>query len=217
MCGIAGSSIKEKAFELYQGNLDRGYYSSGALVIDDLEFSRVTKKEGQFTEPVEPPSVPALHVEGLYYLYHSRGPTTETIDFKEKDNHPFYCKPWYVAHNGIISNFEELKAEHFSEEYFESTTDSSIIPKIIDKFGLQRGLSLLEGTFAVWIYNIAIGKVYLARNACTLYANIKTGDFSSTKFENSVLLEEHTLYEITNYKEINILSNFASKSHYFIL
>lgn len=217
MCGIAGSSNKERAFDLYRSNLDRGYYSSGALVVDDLSLSRVTKKEGQFVEPVEPPNVPCVHVEGLYYLYHSRGPTTETISFLEKDNHPFYCNSWYAAHNGIISNFENLKTEHFSDEYFESTTDSSIIPKIIDKFGIDKGISLLEGTFAVWVYNIATNKIYLARNSCTLYANVKTGDFSSTKFENSVLLEEHTLYEINNYKEINILSNFTSKSHYFIL
>ncbi len=217
MCGIAGSSNKQKAFELYQSNLDRGYYSSGALVINDLSLSSVSKKEGQFVKPVEPPDPPQIHVEGLYYLYHSRGPTTETVSFLEKDNHPFYCNSWYVAHNGIISNFEQLKQEHFSDEYFESTTDSSIIPKLINKYGLEKGINFLEGTFAVWIFNITTNKTYIARNSCTLYANTETGDFSSTKFKDSVLLDEHTLYEIKDYKEINILSNFTSKSHYFIL
>lgn len=217
MCGIAGSSNKQRAFELYRTNLDRGYYSSGALVIDDLSFFNSIKTEGQFTESVDEPSVPAIHVEAFYYLYHSRGPTTETDGFKEKDNHPFYCDPWYVAHNGIISNFEKLKLEHFSDVYFESTTDSSIIPKLFAKFGIEKGLGLLEGTFAVWAFNKADQKLYLARNSCTLYANVKIGDFSSTPFEGSELLDENTLYEVVDYRKINAISSFASNSPYFIL
>ena len=43
-----------------------------------------------------------------YNLYHSRGPTVETKKFKEEDNHPFQSENWIVAHNGIISNFNEL-------------------------------------------------------------------------------------------------------------
>jgi glucosamine--fructose-6-phosphate aminotransferase (isomerizing) len=215
MCGIAGSSNKEKAFSLYQSNLDRGYYSSGSLVIDELRFCESKKVLGQFK--IIPIAGNPSSTSNLYYLYHSRGPTTETLAFEEKDNHPFLYRDWVVAHNGIISNFEELKSEHFADEIFETSTDSSIIPRMLFKFGLKEGLSQLKGTFAVWAYNTITGDVYIARNSCTLYANLQTGDFSSTQFENSVMIKEGTVYKIVSFNKIIEETQFVSNSPYFIL
>jgi len=215
MCGIAGSSNKEKAFSLYQSNLDRGYYSSGSLMIDELNFWESKKVQGQFK------TIPVLgsssNTNNLYYLYHSRGPTTETLTFVEKDNHPFLYRDWVVAHNGIISNFEELKFKYFANEIFETDTDSSIIPRMLFKFGFKEGLSQLKGTFAIWAYNTIAREIYIARSSCTLYGDIQTGDFSSTQFENSILLKEGIVYKITNYNKIIEETQFVSDSPYFIL
>jgi len=215
MCGIAGSSNKEKAFSLYQGNLDRGYYSSGSLIIDELRFCESKKVQGQFK------TIPALgdlsNTNSLYYLYHSRGPTTETLTFEEKDNHPFLYRDWVVAHNGIISNFEELKSEHFVNEIFETNTDSSIIPRMLFKFGIKEGLSRLKGTFAIWAYNTGTRDIYIARNSCTLYANLQTGDFSSTRFDSSDMIKEGSIYKVVNYNKIIEETQFVSNSPYFIL
>ncbi len=81
MCGIAGSNNSLQAFNLYQSNLDRGFYSSGSIVLDDLNMWVCDKTLGQFTEPVKPANIPGIHTNGMYYLYHSRGPTTETKEF----------------------------------------------------------------------------------------------------------------------------------------
>ena len=53
MCGIAGAINKDKAFALYQLNLDRGYYSSGSLVLDDLGMWACEKVLGEFKTPSE--------------------------------------------------------------------------------------------------------------------------------------------------------------------
>lgn len=216
MCGIAGSNNKERAFKLYQSNLDRGYYSSGSIVLDDLGMWVCEKALGQFKEPSKTACVPGIHTEGNYYLYHSRGPTVETKEFNETNNHPFFYGDWIVAHNGIISNFEKLGKEHFSKENFEGRTDSCIIPRVLDLFGLQ-GLSKLEGTLAIWAYNIRTKNTFITRNSCTLYANVETGDFCSTMFEGSKMLDEGAIYRITKDNHLVIEAKFATKSPYFIL
>lgn len=215
MCGIAGSSSKEKAFSLYQSNLDRGYYSSGSLIINESKFCESKKVQGQFKTASALAN--SLNTNNLYYLYHSRGPTTETLAFQEKDNHPFVYRNWVVAHNGIISNFEELKSKYFASEIFETSTDSSIIPRMLFKFGLKEGLSQLKGTFAIWAYNTITGDVYIARSSCTLYANLQTGDFSSTQFDNRDMIKEGTVYKIVNFNIIIEDTQFVSDSPYFIL
>lgn len=216
MCGIAGSNNSLQAFTLYQSNLDRGFYSSGTIVLDDLNMWVCDKTLGQFTEPVKPANIPGIHTNGMYYLYHSRGPTTETKEFIKENNHPFFYGDWIVSHNGIISNFAKLCELYFPLVDPDTHTDSCIIPRILNEFGLQ-GLSKLEGTLAIWAYNIRTNNTYIARNSCTLYANLKTGDFCSTKFENSLMLDENVIYKIVNNNSIVVETKFKSNSPYFIL
>ena len=217
MCGIAGSFNKERAFELYKSNLNRGYYSSGAIITADYRHHRLFKSIGCFNEPIQWPS-PADNFPGIcYYLYHSRGPTVETKSYEEINNHPFYYNQWVVSHNGIVSNFVKLAKEHFPEEDFTGTTDSCIIPRLLYKFGIINGLSKLEGTFAVWAYNTKLDTLFISRNSSTLYANIKTGDFSSTAFEGSIMLEENSIYTLSDGKLIELPVKIESKSPYFIL
>lgn len=216
MCGIAGSNNKEQAFKLYKSNLDRGFYSSGSIVLDNAGRWACEKTLGQFTEPSEPAYISTVHTEGVYYLYHSRGPTTETKEFLCSNNHPFFFGEWTVAHNGIISNFAKLCKEHFPGLDPHIHTDSCIIPRVLNLFGLQ-GLSKLEGTIAIWAYNMRTKNTYIARNSCTLYANIETGDFCSTMFDNSILLDEGAIYKIIDNTRIVKEATFATKSPYFIL
>ena len=224
MCGSAGSINKGKAYKLYQDNLNRGFYSSGSLVLDDVGMWTCEKALGEFKYPSDPACIPAIHTEGMYYLYHSRGPTTETKSFVETDNHPFFYGSWIVAHNGIISNFEKIAKDYFANEDLTGRTDSCIIPRLLELYGIDNGPEKLEGTFAFWAYNICSKNLYLVRNSCTLYVNYNTGDFSSTEFEGSVALDEGKLYQI-NYNSdcsidngrVRIIKNYNFKSPYFIL
>lgn len=196
MCGISGSNNKETAFKLYQSNLHRGYYSSGALILDDEEHYTCKKVLGEFTKPVEADNAPGIWLNGLYYLYHSRGPTTETREFIKDNNHPFFYGKWIVSHNGIISNFSSLW-EKYGEGSINGKTDSSVIPRILNSTNnIKETLEQLEGTFALWIYNTTSREIFITRCGSTLFANLNTGDFSSTEFENSVSLDEGKIYQI---------------------
>jgi len=211
MCGIAGSNNKEKAFKLYQSNLNRGFYSSGAIAIEEKsQFWLTYKRSGQFSEPV-------CDKPALYYLYHSRGPTVETTSYDINNNHPFFYGDWIVSHNGIISNFKELCEVYFSGENFTGKTDSCIIPRLLEiKPTITSALEELKGTFAVWMYSIKQRKTYIARNASTLFANVDNGDFSSTEFEGSTSLKQGTIYDINNYNCIVPVAEFKYNSPYFV-
>lgn len=217
MCGIAGSNNSLQAYTLYKSNLDRGFYSSGSIVLDDVGMWVCEKTLGSFIEAAKPASVPGIHTNGIYYLYHSRGPTTETKRFIETNNHPFFYGDWIVSHNGIISNFAKLCEQYFPNVDPAVHTDSCIIPRVINEFGLLEGLSKLEGTLAIWAYNIRSSQLYIARNSCTLYANVNSGDFCSTAFEGSTMLDENVIYKIVNTNSIVVETKFRSKSPYFIL
>lgn len=217
MCGIAGSKFKTQAFEHYKDNLTRGYYSSGSMIIDTNNQHTIKKVLGTFNEAVECPVVPGIYTKGQYFLYHSRGPTTETKEFVPDNNHPFVFNQWIVAHNGIISNFAKLWKTYCPLESIEGKTDSCIIPRILSReFTIAEALEKLEGTFAVWMYNTDNNKLYVARSGSTLFANTKTGDFSSTEFEGSEPLGEGMVYSIANYYNIEPAGRFKHKSPYFV-
>ena len=217
MCGIAGSSNRDKAFELYKLNLDRGYYSSGALVLNTDDQFDTKKVLGTFKDPVNCENLQKLETPGEYFLYHSRGPTVETKEFEPVNNHPFFYGDWVVAHNGIISNFEQLCEEYFPGEDFTGRTDSCIIPRVLEKeVKVSKALEALKGTFAIWAYNMVYKKLYLARSASTLFANPRRGDFSSTEFEDSIPLDEGVIYAVQDYEIIVPAGKFKHKSPYFI-
>ena len=212
MCGIAGSNNKERAFTLYQSNLSRGYYSSGVVIVDNNSQWSTYKREGQFERTING------FDKAQYYLYHSRGPTTETKEFNPINNHPFFYGDWIVSHNGIISNFKALCEKYFPGDNFEGKTDSCIIPRLLSiKPIITEALEELQGTFALWMFNHNTKRCYITRNASTLFGNTYTGDFSSTAFDGSVPLKEGVVYSITNYNTIIEEVSYQSNSPYFIL
>lgn len=213
MCGIAGSTNKEQAFKLYKSNLNRGYYSSGFTSIknsSNKDSQAIIKTLGVWEQPQDVS-------DSVYYLYHSRGPTTETNEFVPDNNHPFVYKNWVVAHNGIISNFKDLGKKYFPEEDFTGKTDSCIIPRLLSIRPMKDVLEELKGTFALWIWSPYSYGVYLCRSGSTLFANFDTGDFCSTEFEGSTNLSEGIIYKIDNYKSIHKFGQFKSNSPYFVL
>jgi glucosamine 6-phosphate synthetase-like amidotransferase/phosphosugar isomerase protein len=162
MCGIAGSSSLESGFDLYEQNLDRGFYSSSVTVLfhDGAIFTK--KVHGR----LDLFSIPR---DGIFYLFHSRGPTVETTEFKWSDNHPYTYGKYVAAHNGIIENFNDLTDRKFN-------VDSKVIPYLIDlnderetQVPIISSLAKLKGTFAVWILNVDTRKLYIARHDITLF------------------------------------------------
>ena len=156
------------------------------------------------------------------FLGHTQAPTSEKRNFSPSTSHPFQCKEWLIAHNGVLSNDKELK-KLIKDKKSYNTVDSSVIPPLInikvkeagdEVAGICNALSLLKGTFGVWIYNQKTGNIFVARSGSTVFANFLTNDFSSLKEKDFVQLEEGVLYLLTK-EGITSVGIFKTNSPFF--
>lgn len=187
MCGIVGSSSRESGFDLYLQNLTRGYYSSSVTVV--YEHGHVIiKKSGDIT-------LNDIPLNGKYYLFHSRGPTVETLKFEWDDNHPFSYGRYIVAHNGIIENANQLYGGDIG-------VDSRVVPYLLDKEYRDKKtpniigevISKLEGTFGLWIYDTNTKDLYIARHDITLFNYGSEFSSSNPGYMNEV--PQDTIFKI---------------------
>jgi glucosamine--fructose-6-phosphate aminotransferase (isomerizing) len=163
MCGIIGYTGQQSALPMILTGLSameyRGYDSSGVMLASDHLEVEVVKAVGKLSHLRE-------KVEGLDRVYnlgigHNRWATHGGA--VEKNAHPHTdCKNrFWLAHNGIIENYEELKNELVaSGHHFKSETDSEIIAHLIETFSnkgasfeesVRRSLARLKGTYGLVI------------------------------------------------------------------
>ncbi|WP_049980125.1 glutamine--fructose-6-phosphate transaminase (isomerizing) [Halolamina rubra] len=156
MCGITGYLGDGDSVELIaQGlkNLEyRGYDSAGVAVVDD--DVNVYKQEGTIDGITLPDSEPTA-----YGIGHTRWSTHGPPSDRNAHPHTDCTGDIAVVHNGIISNYHELKAD-LDGHIFESDTDTEVIPHLIEEEladgvdllpAVQRVLDRLEGSFAIGV------------------------------------------------------------------
>jgi glucosamine 6-phosphate synthetase-like amidotransferase/phosphosugar isomerase protein len=216
MCAIFGSASKEKFVKLYELNKPRGVSASSYLTITDNGWIDCYKSAGAFDEN-------RLKSSKLY-LGHCQAPTTVNQSFNPELAHPFYWNRFYVAHNGIITNVEELCEKYFIK-LEDIKVDSSIIPALIGYFYhkknsdqlqdiIKRVAELLKGTFACYIVDERSNRIFLIRSGSTLFYD-QDSNISSTKFDNAIPFEEGRVGEIVKNKII-YYNTFICNSPFFI-
>jgi glucosamine--fructose-6-phosphate aminotransferase (isomerizing) len=158
MCGIIGAIVKETVTpRLLEGLLRleyRGYDSAGigTLVSGRIECRRAEGKLTNLTERLkrEP-------VRGTIGIGHTRWATHGLPT--ESNAHPIATNRVAVVHNGIIENFQALRADLTEFGYgFQTDTDTEAVA-ILTTYFLDRGLgpqeavaqtlARLEGAFAL--------------------------------------------------------------------
>jgi glucosamine 6-phosphate synthetase-like amidotransferase/phosphosugar isomerase protein len=178
MCGIYCSNNLSTFEVLQQANKKRGNLSTGIFYCYNSANYKVIKEKGNIDfDKCDIPSG-----KGFLYLGHNQAPTETGRKWKEEYSHPFWSGDWIVAHNGVLTNFEELKDEYIPMH--ENPVDSSIISALLDEFEYTHGpcedaetevqnilytIEKLKGTFALWIVNIKTMNVYIARQGSTLF------------------------------------------------
>lgn len=87
----------------------------------------------------------------------------KVVDYNQASNQPFLSnnKKYIIVFNGEIYNFAKLKTKHNIKTKTDS--DTEVIVELFSKFG-PKIFSLLEGMFAISIYDINNSKLYLARD-----------------------------------------------------
>jgi len=190
MCGIAGSSDFEKAYTLYRLNLSRGSYSSSLMAVDTksgAHFMYKQKKEFNFHERESLTwKIDQGRNDYNYFLFHSRAPTNSTeTNWSAETTHPFSHDNCHVAHNGIITNFQDLNKD------LNFKVDTQLIPyDLIRTYSIQKTYSNLQGLLTSWI--VWGNKVYLVKAGSSLW--IDQDSFSSSEFDNSKYVEEDGIW-----------------------
>ncbi|MFD1597511.1 glutamine--fructose-6-phosphate transaminase (isomerizing) [Halobellus rarus] len=196
MCGIIGYIGPEETGRIvHQGlkNLEyRGYDSAGIALVDDT--ITLAKTEGQVDELTAPRADGATAGIG-HTRWSTHGEPTET------NAHPHTDCTGEVAvvHNGIIENYEALKAELSDTHVFESETDTEVIPHFIET-QLEDGVSLLsavqrtthqlEGSYAIAVTAAGHEGIVVARRDSPLL--LGHGDDATYVGSDATAFIEHT-------------------------
>ncbi|HWY23807.1 MAG TPA: glutamine--fructose-6-phosphate transaminase (isomerizing), partial [Nevskia sp.] len=144
MCGIVGAVAQRNITPILVEGLRRleyrGYDSAGVAVLDRdrIELRRAVGKVAQLDVKLA-----AEPLSGQLGIAHTRWATHGGVT--EANAHPHVSGGRVaVIHNGIIENYEPLKAELIAKGYeFKSETDTEVIAHLVHD-NLKRGVGLAE-------------------------------------------------------------------------
>ena len=144
MCGIVGAVAQRDVAEILINGLHRleyrGYDSAGLAVVNlqhELQRVRCLGKVKALNEAVE--KSPLIGGTGIA---HTRWATHGAPS--EDNAHPHVSGNFAVVHNGIIENYEELRALLKARGYvFTSQTDTEVIAHLVE-WEMRSAGSLLE-------------------------------------------------------------------------
>ncbi|MDP2831033.1 MAG: glutamine--fructose-6-phosphate transaminase (isomerizing) [Candidatus Omnitrophota bacterium] len=163
MCGIVGYVGEKEAQPILLAGLKRleyrGYDSSGiALILPNKNSIGIRKSPGKISALEK--LVKNKPLSGTVGIAHVRWATHGAPT--QVNAHPHHDCSGQIAivHNGIIENYESLKAQLIKEGHtFSSQTDTEVIAHLIEKFyknipleeAVAKALKLLAGSFAVGV------------------------------------------------------------------
>ena len=218
MCGIVGYVGSNNAVPYLVKGLKkleyRGYDSSGIVVgkiIDKKAQFKLYKKAGKL-ENLQ--AVLPKDLSGVWGIGHTRWATHGMVtDFNA---HPFLSNNERIAvvHNGIIENFQSLRASLQKEGYtFTSETDSETIPNLVQKYykgdlfqAVQDALKDVIGTYALAITCIdEPNKIIVAKRGGPLVIGIADDAYYIASDINAIVgntsrviyLEDGDIVEVT--------------------
>ena len=208
MCGIVGYIGYENAKELLLKGLEkleyRGYDSAGVAVVND-QGTKVFKEKGRIAELRK--VADNSDQDGTVGIGHTRWATHGVPNYENSHPHQSATGRFTLVHNGVIENYEELKAEYLSDIKFLSETDTEVIVQLIEHFS-NEGLSteeaftkvvtLLHGSYALGLLDEQDkDTIYVAKNKSPLLVGVGEGF-------NVIASDALAMLQATNqYKEIH--------------
>ena len=140
MCGIVAYTGNQDCRELLLEGLKRleyrGYDSAGISIISrngTIPTLEVVKEAGKIKELEN--SLDSSMVAGNCGIGHTRWATHGEPTRENAHPHLDCSQKIAVVHNGIIENYQQLKAELEAEGHqFISQTDSEVLPHLLEKY-----------------------------------------------------------------------------------
>ena len=226
MCAIVGSNNLSKFEVLYQANLPRGNFASGLLGLTKDSDQILHKQKGTINFDSEDQKNLNLDEYANYFIGHVQAPTSAQREWSYDTSHPFESLSWSVVHNGVLTNYENIRSQYI--DWDVNPVDTAVIPNLLQHFTekcigecpaheiIKQTLELLEGTFALCMVDTDSNDVYLARQGSVLHYNDK-GDFSTLGGEGFKLLPEGIILMLRDNKEWVEVNKFKTKSPFLFL
>lgn len=210
MCGIVGYIGYDNAKELLLKGLEkleyRGYDSAGIAVVND-DGTKLFKEKGRIAELRK--VADNSDEDGTLGIGHTRWATHGVPNYENSHPHQSTSGRFTLVHNGVIENYEELKAEYLSDVTFSSETDTEVIVQLVDYFSKQglatedaftKVVKLLNGSYALGLLDDNDkDTIYVAKNKSPLLVGVGEGEGF-----NVIASDALAMLQTTNqYKEIH--------------
>ncbi len=163
MCGIVGFSGKRQAAPVLLDGLAkleyRGYDSAGIAVRDGVNPVEIVKAKGKL-KILREMTNEGQAVSGTCGIGHTRWATHGEPSVTNAHPHASDDNNVVGVHNGIIENYQELKAKLAKSGYsFSSSTDTEVAVKLVDYYykkyqggpvdALARAMTRIRGSYAL--------------------------------------------------------------------
>lgn len=158
MCGIVGYIGRQKAYPILIEGLRkleyRGYDSAGIALID-FDHLKIMKSVGRLQQLEE--KVGEDIPDGTVGIGHTRWATHGRPSDRNAHPHSDCSGEFVVVHNGIIENYQTLRAELSSKGHvFRSETDTEVLAHLVEhhyqgdlKAAVHKVLAVVTGSYAL--------------------------------------------------------------------
>ena len=239
MCGIVGFTGKQKAAPVLLDGLSkleyRGYDSAGLAVRDGDSLAEVVKAMGKLKNLAEKTDNGEA-LPGTCGIGHTRWATHG--EPTQINAHPHVsgnakgsaCGPVESdvvgVHNGIIENYEELRAKLLAHGYsFYSTTDTEVAVKLVDYYykkykigpidAINRMMVRVRGSYALALmFKDYPGEIYAARKDSPMVIGVADGETFLASDVPALLKYTRDIYYIDNMQSARLL---PGEVHFFDL
>lgn len=188
MCGIIGYTGKRDALPIVLDGLRRleyrGYDSAGVAIQNGAKIQtvRAVGKVAALAKRCE-----GKRLAGTAGIGHTRWATHGRPLEKNTHPHSDCTKSFFIAHNGIIENYEELREELKKKKHvFTSDTDSEVIAHLIEEAhgrshdlekAVRAALRRLHGTYGLAVVSrMNPGKIIAARMGAPIAIGLGDGE-----------------------------------------
>lgn len=213
MCGIVGFTGSRQAAPILLDGLTkleyRGYDSAGLAVRNGDKPTEMVKAKGRLLALKEKTNNGEA-LCGTCGIGHTRWathgePSTQNAHPHCSDDHNVIA-----VHNGIIENYQELKAKLSKHGYtFQSQTDTEVAVKLVDYYykkyqegplaSISRAMIRIRGSYALAVmFNEYPGEIYVARKDSPMILGIAEGESYLASDVPAILSYTRSVYYLGN-------------------
>ena len=215
MCGIVGFSGKKQAAPVLLDGLAkleyRGYDSAGIAVRDGSKPVEIVKAKGKL-KILREMTDEGQAVSGTCGIGHTRWATHGEPSVTNAHPHASDDLNVVGVHNGIIENYQELKAKLIKSGYgFSSSTDTEVAVKLVDYYykkynggpvdALARAMTRIRGSYALaMMFSEYPGEVYAIRKDSPMIIGVADGESYLASDVPAILKYTRSVYYVGDHE-----------------